>query len=316
MKAYISYLIFFLVTGFLPLFAGWEIEGEAKAIAGGEGVYFMNPSWSGDGNWIAFSGAQYQGLWTLSLESGSLKQISDETSAGFGYSWSENSHYIASRVARFENYRRLNAIKIFDAANDSSWIISDYQTGKKGLPNWTSSGQIYLLDDKNVAFLDTNIPGNSNPLKNDQKFSLLRQGKIALLTGQNSSLQILDPVAEQTYLNLVVSPDGQKLAFEVMGGHLYIMNIDGSSLLDLGFGYRPKWSPDGQALVYMITEDDGHAFTQSDIYIINADGSGKTRLTETIDILEMSPNWAPDGQQIVFDSYNDGVIYRAKIVER
>ena len=114
-------------------------------------------------------------------------------------------------------------------------------------------------------------------------------------------------------INLEISPDGSKLAFEAFGGDMYVMNSDGTGLTDLDVGYRPKWSPDGEYLAYMITEDDGHRFTGSDIYTVRIDGSERNNLTNTNDIIEMNPSWSSDGNQIAFDTYNDGSIYIVQV---
>ena len=41
----------------------------------------------------------------------------------------------------------------------------------------------------------------------------------------------------------------------------------------------------------------------SDIYIMNADGSSQKRLTSSPG-LDLHPSWSPDGKKIVFWSYN------------
>src|SRR5688572_9201151 len=43
----------------------------------------------------------------------------------------------------------------------------------------------------------------------------------------------------------------------------------------------------------------------SDIYLIRADGSGRTQLT-TAPRNDFSPNWSPDGKRLVFRSTRDG----------
>ncbi len=55
------------------------------------------------------------------------------------------------------------------------------------------------------------------------------------------------------------------------------------------------WSPDGQGAVFTL---------QADIYKINSDGTGQTRLTETS--MESNPTWSPDGKYIAFVSNRDG----------
>jgi len=56
----------------------------------------------------------------------------------------------------------------------------------------------------------------------------------------------------------------------------------------------PNWSPDGQRLVF--TGSDGGL---SDLYIVNADGSGFERLT-TDKYADLQPAWSPDGKTIAF----------------
>ncbi len=42
-----------------------------------------------------------------------------------------------------------------------------------------------------------------------------------------------------------------------------------------------------------------------EIYVMNADGSGQTRLTDN-EALEWFPTWSPDGRRIAFSSDRDG----------
>lgn len=94
---------------------------------------------------------------------------------------------------------------------------------------------------------------------------------------------------------------------------MYKINVDGSGLTDLGKGNRPKWSPDSKRIVYVITEDNGYEITSSDIYLINADGSGKVNLTNSDTIIEMTPSFSPDGKSILFENYLEGSIYLMSI---
>lgn len=62
----------------------------------------------------------------------------------------------------------------------------------------------------------------------------------------------------------------------------------------------PAWSPDGTRIAFY-SERDGNA----EIYVMNADGTGVTRLTRT-SADEGYPAWSPDGRTISFDSDRDG----------
>jgi Tol biopolymer transport system component len=62
----------------------------------------------------------------------------------------------------------------------------------------------------------------------------------------------------------------------------------------------PAWSPDGMRIAFY-SERDGNA----EIYVMKADGSGVTRLTNS-KADEGYPAWSPDGRTISFDSDRDG----------
>ena len=65
------------------------------------------------------------------------------------------------------------------------------------------------------------------------------------------------------------------------------------------FDGTPAWSPDGQTIAFSSARD-GYA---GEIYLMNADGSGPTRLTHLQSAAE--PSWAPDGTRIAFQSSGD-----------
>ena len=62
----------------------------------------------------------------------------------------------------------------------------------------------------------------------------------------------------------------------------------------------PAWSPDGKRIAFY-SERDGNA----EIYVMNADGTGVTRLTRH-ERGRRLPAWSPDGRTISFDSDRDG----------
>ena len=109
-------------------------------------------------------------------------------------------------------------------------------------------------------------------------------------------------------INVRISPDGTKIAYKVLGGNLFVINIDGSNKVDLGRGNNPQWSPDSKYLVYMVTEDDGYKFLSSDIFISPIDGSEKIQITNNEDQLEMNPCFSPDGNQIAYNEEKSGTI--------
>lgn len=270
----------------------------------------MNPVFSPDDSKIAFTKLGYNGLWILDRITNTTFQLTDEPAAGFGFKWSSDSRSILTRVAKYENSRRLNAVKIFNIDSRDSFQLTDYETMMPFLPEWA--------DDDTKVILPTNSGYellNSEKLKKlnntkSQLSSYSRFDKIIMINNLlGRSEQVFIPILNAEIINLTLSPNKNKIAFEVMGGNLYTMNNDGTNLIDLGKGHRPRWSSDSMRLIYMITEDDGRNYTASDIYIVNADGTNKINITNTNNLIELNPCFSNDGQMVVYDVYETGSIY-------
>ncbi len=91
----------------------------------------------------------------------------------------------------------------------------------------------------------------------------------------------------------VWSPDGTRIAVSsetVNGTYIYLMNADGSNLVQLVEGRDPSWSPDGTRVAY---DKNGH------IWVANVDGMAATQLTSG-EMVNFYPAWSPDGARIAF----------------
>ena len=89
------------------------------------------------------------------------------------------------------------------------------------------------------------------------------------------------------------------------GWQLYTINADGSDLVQLtnlaptsSDSWAPSFSPDGQRIAFNYGPVDANGNAHLDLYVINADGTGLTRLTH--DGRSQAPKWSPDGTRLAF----------------
>lgn len=110
------------------------------------------------------------------------------------------------------------------------------------------------------------------------------------------SRRISIDTASGTWMSVDVSPDGESIAFDLLGD-LYLLPIEGGEAraIDSGLSWsmQPRFSPDGSRIAY--TSDAGGG---NNIWIMQADGSGKRQLTEEDFRLLNNAWWSPDGNYI------------------
>ena len=129
---------------------------------------------------------------------------------------------------------------------------------------------------------------------------------IALAEDKEEKWDVADPplesrevainVDEGTWMSLDVSPNGRRIAFDLLGD-IYTMPIAGGDATVIAQGrawdMQPRFSPDGSMIAF--TSDRGGG---DNIWVMNADGSDKRQVTKEDFRLLNNPTWSPDGRFI------------------
>lgn len=160
-------------------------------------------------------------------------------------------------------------------------------------PRWTDPA--WSPDGQRIAYVFVN---------SRNEFHIMKAGSVQTIKMPTPYVDALYPVW---------SPDGTRIAIMSKANkkyQIYIVNYDGTNLRPLGSNFddsiqSPIWSPDGQKIAFFVGQSDSSfptLNTGTDIYVINADGTGLTRLTDDLDIDPMGITWSPDSRRIAYVS--------------
>lgn len=236
----------------------------------------MAPVWSPDGSKIAVTGDNFIGIWVANADGSNLNQVSEALGAGYKMNW-QDAQTIVSTPYTMENGLRMVRI---ENVNVETAEISEVAPAQRG-------------------FRPSKVMKNENLLR--------------IMCDQPAEATRLIPSLEQyagkMVLNPALSPDGKKIAFQIVSYGLFVCDVDGANLKSFGKGAYPSWAPNSRDLMFARIQDNGERFTASDLFSVNTETGVEENLTPNSDVIPITLSVSPDGSKVAFDNDVDGNIY-------
>ena len=226
-----------------------------------------DPVWSADGTRIAFVRATAHGdIWVMNEDgSGQINLTPDpndgQGNAGINPTWSPDN-----RIAYADSHEiwAMNA----DGSGKTNLTNTPATEAVETLPAWSPDGtKIAFIMNFDVWVMNSDGSGRT---------------RLTSTTGAGTA---------ERWPNW--SPDGTKIVYD-RSGQAWVMNADGSNQTALTGGLgesgeQPAFSPDGTKIVFHSNAFD--APNGDDIFVMNADGTGVTRLPTAVPPSDNDPDW-------------------------
>jgi Tol biopolymer transport system component len=231
-----------------------------------------------------------------------------ELTTGGAPAWSPDGTRIAfNRLLRDDNpsmsFDEEVQIFVINADGTNEYQLTDIPPQQafsySNLPSWSPDGEY-------IAFRNTNgVPGPGLLPSRLYRVRPDGSGLVPIANSKGPGLAVWSPNSEQ-----LVFVDARGGGYDFVGRLLWVVNLDGSGLVQLAGGYEtdpdsPDWAPDGSRIVFsQRTGDPGdprypNPYLPGGIFLINSDGLVRTHLTH----YGQAPSWSPNGRYIAFEIY-------------
>jgi Tol biopolymer transport system component len=257
----------------------------------------VDPSWSPDGEWIAFH--RDCGLWLVHPDGSDARELlpgSDDLCVG-GTSWSPDGE----RIVFVDWYVEDDIHEIWVVGRDGSdphVVYSFEQAAVWPIVAWSPDGSQLACICETEGWSEGFVldPEGGEP-------ELLEEGELPWHWFPNHRLWegewAAPPAGPERWVS-VGACEGmvpwQICIYDHEGGEVIQLTHD----LDFGEPGRTSWSPDGRQIVFNAgVGPDANGGYDHDLYVIDADGSDLHQITEG-ESADVDPSWSPDGEWIAF----------------
>ena len=261
-----------------------------------------------------------QEIYVMDDDGASVRRLTNDLGSDHHPSWSPDG----TRLAFVSNRGGHNAVYLMNAdgsnvtkftnftgeTNDPAWSPDGTKIAFTGYTNSASAGNGIYVANADGTGTPFNVTNSSTGEDFDPAWS--PDGTRLAFTSrrENGTFSVYVINADGTNVRRVVegysrdpvwSPDGTRIAYVegTQTGHfIAVVGADGTNRKALTTptnfvtDFSPSWSSDGSRIAFVSNRDGNPA--NYEVYVMNADGTGQTRLTNNT-AHEMFPEWKPQG---------------------
>ncbi|GGD91455.1 acyl-peptide hydrolase [Tsuneonella deserti] len=264
-------------------------ERQRPLVTGAGG--YTSPRWSPDGSRIAYVSSDEGGaqLWVKWLDSGAASRITNLPDPPESLAWSPDGRQIAYTMRVPGEVLKLGEAP--DKPEGAHWAppleVYDRATYRTDEGGYVKPGHTRIF----VVASDGGAP-------------------------RQVSFGTFDDDGPVTW-----TPDGRTLVFHSIrrpnwqtdfnNQDVYALDLASGAIQPLttrdGPDANPLPSPDGSRIVYFGYDDTRRAYENTELYVMNRDGSGQHSLSGPLDVSIDDARWSPDGRSLVVSYDREGV---------
>ena len=260
---------------------------------------FYHPKLDESGSQILLTSENYTGLQLYNLQTKELKMISEGNGAGYSPFVSDDGGTIIFTQNEYIQNRLFSKLMAYHVPSGATEQLAPAVRDLSALFH-TRDQMVYRADGQmKTARIGPGTSGSSGEMAvgiDDRKLMVYAAGQT----------KRLDPLENESYIWPSVSPDGKRILAYAMGKGAFICDPEGKLIAELGNLEAPVWVDNGH-IAGMVTKDNGHQITASEIVMINIRTDKKLTISPK-GVISMYPSVSLPNKKMAFQSM-DGDIY-------